>query len=123
MPSYAYNGQSSPFNMGPFAQAMAGNAPFTTGFYNDNPDLAWEDLIRRARPSNSATDMLRRMFGSVRDQWTNQQWNEQVNMQPMTSFTDYVKNYNFNKEFARSSPNIRRENPSYFNRPVRTISF
>lgn len=121
--SYAYNGSSQPFNMRPFSQAMAGNAPFTTGWFNDNPDLAWEEMIKRNRPSLTATDLLRRMFGSVRDQWTNQQYQEQVGGQPMTSFTDFINKYNFGREFANTSPRVRRENPSYFNRPVRTITF
>lgn len=121
--NYAYRGSSQPFNMQPFTQAMAGNPQFTAGWYNDNPDLAWEELIRRSRPSLTATDLLRRMFNSVRDQWTNQQWNDQANGRPMTSFTDYISNYNFAREFANTTPSVRRENPTNFIRPVRTITF
>lgn len=123
MPNYAYRASAQPLNMNPFTQMMANNPPFTTGFYNDNPDLAYQSFVNTPGFSISQRDMLQRIFESLKSQWTNKQWNDQIAGNPMTSFTDFLGKYNFGQEFGNASPSLRRENPGNFNRQTRVVNF
>jgi len=123
MPNYAYHQSAQPLNLSPFTQMMSGNAPFTTGFYNDNPDLAYQQLVNTPGYSLTQRDFLQRIFDSLKSQWTTRQWNDQVAGKPMTSFTDFLSKYNFGQEFGNASPSIKHMNPGNFNRPVRIVNF
>ena len=122
--NYAYSSNNQPFNIQPFTQLAAGLTPLQQGFFNSDPDTAYEQLIKNVNPSVSATDMLRRMLSSLKLQWQGQQ---AMNWVPGSgepqSFTDFLTKYNFGKDFAAAGPQVRHENASAFMRPVRTVTF
>lgn len=121
--NYAYSQPSSqPFNVSPFTQQMAGLSPVQQGYFNFDPNVAYEQFIRSINPSMTQTDMLRRMFSSLQDQFNAKTAMNFGQGTPQT-FTDFLSKYNFGHEFANQTPQTRKENPQAFTRPVRVVTF
>jgi hypothetical protein len=122
--NYAYNsansGGFSGLNLDAWLRSIAGLNTFQQGMFDTNPDAAMQQFIDTSKPSNTNEDTLRRMLKSMQDQWLNSQI---LHPTQSTSFTDFMSKYDYNQNMARLGPDQRHENPSAFNRPVRTVTF
>ncbi len=130
--NYGYNpsstGNFSGFSVNPWLQAMqqipSNFNQIQQGMYDKNPNLAMDSFLRMNRTSNTTEDMLRRMLPSIEHQWTQGQIDAYKNgVGTMKPFSQHLGEYNWDRELARYAPEFRREQPSAFQRPVRTVSF
>lgn len=125
---YGGGGNFAGFSTNPWLQAMRNIPqsfqPFAQGMYNSNPGLAMDSFMRTIRTSNTNEDLMRRMLPSIQQQWVQQQMDDaQKGTGTLRPFSDMLGNYNWNRELARYAPEFRREQPSMFQRPVRTVTF
>ena len=121
-------GNFSGFSVNPWINAMQAipqnfNA-FQQGMHNSDPNLAMDSFLRTIRTSNTNEDLMKRMLPSLNNQWVQQQMRDAQNgTGQLRPFSSMLTNYNWDKELARYAPEFRREAPSMFQRPVRTIAF
>jgi hypothetical protein len=124
---YGNTGNFSGFSVNPWIQAMTRPdrfMDFENGMYNSDPNLALDTFLRSIRTSNTNEDMIRRMLPSIKNQWVQQQMVDARNgLGTLRPFSDFLGTYNWDRELARYAPDVRRESPSMFTRPVRTVTF
>lgn len=129
MANYAYNPTPfSGFTTGPWARSVSGMSFPQIGYFNNvSPEDAYSAFIRSANPSLASEDLMRKLYSNIRSQYTQNAYtnlDQSGNLTSVTNWLDYLKNYNWNKAFARYSPDVRNEATTNFYRPgVRTISF
>ncbi len=124
MQQYSFSGRSPFYRVPKVAANFQQNlTPFTQSYFTDNPTVGYDRFMQLLGPSTAQEETMRALYNRIFNQFRGFQAQTFGNSRP-TNWMDYLsKNVDWNKEFARLGPNDRRENPSAFNRPTRTLSF
>lgn len=110
-------------NTNPWMQTLQNYSVADVSEMNWEPYRGLEMFLQAARPSQSHGATARSMLEMMQQGWNTQTFQNQQKGIQGPDWVNYLKDYDWDREFARLIPQSRREQPSKFMRPVRTITF
>lgn len=97
-------------------------------YWRDNPQVAYETMLRNMGLSNSNEATMRNAFSSIWNRWGQREATGYTDWEAhpdtgMPDFWDFLGNFNWNQELARMTPGARYQQPQRFQRPTRWVAF
>jgi hypothetical protein len=123
--NYAVPGASryKQVNTNPWMQALKGYTQGQTVEMNWSPYMGLEAFLQQSNPSQSGGATIRSMYDMMQQRYGLQSFNAMAKGEQNPNWVDYLKDFDYGREFARLTPATRREQPQKFMRPVRTVTY
>lgn len=124
--NYAIPGQPQyqDIRVNPWAQQVQGYTDYMQMALNESPRTALEEFLRIINPSQTAQATIRAIAPMMQGRWDMQNLEQgQAGAFQPTNWADYLRDFDYDREFARMAPSQRREEPQRFTGRARTITY
>jgi hypothetical protein len=104
-------------------QALGGYSIGDRSEMNWSPYMGLESFLQNTRPSQAHGSTIRSMFDMMQQRHGFQGFQALQRGERGPDWVDFLKDFDYNREFARLTPASRKEQPNKFMSPVRTVTY